>query len=108
MPSVRLLTRLIIPVLPEQRPARHCLIQICILPGTIRRRRESIFLEEKPEPPELPGHVLFYIQTDDGENSYISLILGGDDKPELYQQMNSLLSMIQKKLIEFSGILYYN
>lgn len=42
------------------------------------------------------GACLILYTTDDGENSYISLILGGDDKPELYQQMNSLLSMIQK------------
>lgn len=38
------------------------------------------------------------LNTEDGEgNTYISLVLGSSDKPELYQQMSNLLSIIQKK-----------
>ena len=42
------------------------------------------------------GACLILSTTDDLGNSYIALILGGDGKPELYQQMSSLLLMIQK------------
>lgn len=38
------------------------------------------------------------LSVDDGAgNTYISLVMGSSDKPELYQQMSNLLSMIQKK-----------
>lgn len=43
------------------------------------------------------GTCLILYTTDDAQNSYISLILGSSDKPELYQQMSNLLSIIQKK-----------
>ncbi len=42
------------------------------------------------------GSCLILYTTDDQGNSYVALILGGEDKAELYQQMNNLLSMIQK------------
>ena len=42
------------------------------------------------------GACLILYTTDNQDNPYIALILGGDDKPELYQQMSNLLTMIQK------------
>lgn len=42
------------------------------------------------------GTCLILYTTDNSDNSYISIVLGSPDKPELYQQMSKLLSIIQK------------
>lgn len=42
------------------------------------------------------GTCLILYTTDSSENTYISIVLGSPDKPELYQQMSKLLSIIQK------------
>ena len=43
------------------------------------------------------GTCLMVLAEDAGGNTYTALILGCSDKPELYQQMSNLLSIIQKK-----------
>lgn len=42
------------------------------------------------------GTCLILYTTDNSDNAYISIVLGSPHKPELYQQMSKLLSMIQK------------